>query len=145
MKRHAVKRDFKPKARHLKDWAHDQADMARHFFGTQAPLYALAKSLEQNPGLSNAVRRALSHEFEGRAKFTTEVPRSWRCVALSVRAERSSCSKCGEPAKRLKTDFAFVDHGKVVPTGELHATPAVCPKCGHVEEPAAPVSAQPSS
>ncbi len=136
MTRSPVKQDFRPKARHLRDWAHDQADMARDFFGRQAPLFAIAKSVEEDRSLAKAVHRALSREFHGHVKFTNEIPRSWRCVALSVKAERSSCSECGEAAKQLKTKFVFLDHGKVVPTGELHATPAVCPACGHVEEPA---------
>ena len=135
MTRSPVKQDFRPKARHLRDWARDQADMARDFFGRQAPLFAISKSVEKDRSLSKAVRRALSREFHGHVKFTNEIPRGWRCVALSVKAEKSSCSECGEAAKRLKTKFVFLEHGKVVPTGELHATPAVCPACGHVEEP----------
>ncbi len=143
MTRSPVRQDFRPRARHLRDWAHDQADMARDFFGRQAPLFAIAKSVEEDRSLSKAVHRALSREFHGHVKFTNEVPRGWRCVALSVKAEKSSCSECGEAAKRLKTKFVFLDHGKVVPTGELHATPAVCPACGHVEEPADPSTISP--
>ena len=145
MTRSPVKQDFRPRARHLKDWAHDQADMARDFFGRQAPLFAIAKAVEQDRSLSKAVHRALTREFHGHVKFTNEIPRGWRCVALSVKAEKSSCSECGEAAKRLKTKFVFLDHGKVVPTGELHATPAVCPACGHVEEPADPSTSSPDA
>jgi len=138
MKRHAVRRKFRLKSRHLKDWARDQANMARDFFGTQTPLIAIAKSIDRDAGLSKAVRRALSREFHGRVKFSNEISKGWRCEALSVTAETSKCSRCGEAAKTLKTNFAFLDHGKVVPTPEMHATPAVCPGCGHVEEPANP-------
>ncbi|HEX9340733.1 MAG TPA: hypothetical protein VF992_06125 [Thermoplasmata archaeon] len=135
MKRRPVKRNFRVKPRHLKDWARDQANMARDFFGAQTPLFAVAKSLERDPGLSKAVRRALTREFRGRVKFTNEIAKGWRCEALSVTVEPSKCSRCGEAAKNLKTHVAFLDRGKVVPTPEIHATPAVCPACGHVEEP----------
>ncbi len=136
MKPRPVRRSFNVKARHLKDWARDQAEMARDFFGTQTPLFAVARSVEENTALSKAVHRALLREFHGHVKFTTEIPRGWRCVALAVRAEASRCSRCGEAAKNLKTNFAYLDHGKVVPAPETRATPAVCPTCGHVEEPA---------
>lgn len=135
MKPRAVKMNFRPKARHLRDWAHDQAEMSRGFFGPQTPLFVIAKAVERDPALAEAVRRSLSKEFRHHVKFADEIPRSWRCVALSVAAEASRCSKCGEAAKRLHTRFEYVDRGKVVPSPELHATPAVCPACGHVEEP----------
>lgn len=135
MARRAVKKTFKPRARHLRDWAHDQAEMSHDFFGSQTPLFAIAKSVERDPHLAQAVRRSLSREFRHHVKFTNEIPRTWRCIALSVVAEASHCAKCGEAAKRLRTTFEYLDHGKVVPTPELHATPAVCPTCGHVEEP----------
>ncbi len=134
MKPRPVKMNFKPKARHLRDWAHDQAEMSRAFFGPQTPLFVIAKAVERDPYLAQAVRRSLSREFRHHVKFTDEIPRSWRCVALSVAAEASRCSRCGEAAKRLRTRFEYVDRGKVVPTPELHATPAVCPACGHTEE-----------
>ncbi len=137
-KRRGTKKNFRVRPRHLREWARDRADMARDFFGTQTPLFAIAKSVERDPDLSNAVRRALSREFRWRVKFTNEIPRGWRCVALSVTAKASKCSKCGEPAKTLQTNFAFLNRGKVVPTPEIHATPAVCPTCGHVEEPEDP-------
>ncbi len=138
MKRRPVRKNFRVRSRHLKDWARDQAAMARDFFGAQTPLIAIAKSLERDPDLLKAIRRALWREFRGRVKFTNEIPRGWRCEALSVKAETSRCSRCGEAAKNLKTNFAFLDRGKVVPTREMHATPAVCPGCGHVEEPEDP-------
>ncbi len=135
MRPRPVKLNFKPKARHLRDWAHDQAEMSRGFFGPQTPLFVIAKAVERDPYLASAVRRSLAREFRHHVKFTDEIPRTWRCVALSVAAEASRCSRCGEAAKRLHTRFEYVDHGRVVPSPELHATPAVCPACGHLEEP----------
>jgi hypothetical protein len=134
LKRPAIRPDFRVKARHLKDWARDQAEMAREFFQAQTPLFAIAESVKGSPDLSKAIRRALSREFPGRVKFTSAIPREWRCIAVSVTAEASSCVHCGEPAKTLKTDFEFWDRGKVVSTPELHATPPVCPACGHVAD-----------
>ncbi len=143
MKRRSVRRKFRLKPRHLKDWARDQANMARDFFGPQTPLIAIAKSVERDAELSKAVRRSLWREFHGRVKFTNEISKGWRCEALSVTAKTSNCSSCGEAAKNLKTTFAFLDHGKVVPTPEMRVTPAVCPTCGHVEEPGNPAEEAP--